>query len=341
MAIVLDNHEERRQTGMKVLVTGSDGFLGSVFCWLARESGDQVLGTGRNPRFVLQGCQSEKLDITDRAACLRVTKAFAPDAIVHCARNVVGLGLCEKERETSFKINATGTLNMVKAAESVGAPFGYISTDWIFDGKKPVGEKYKEDDDVCPLNYYGVTKWAGEQIVEKSKLKWLILRPANIYGVHAFFLEPSSSHDATVMDRTSWIHKMIVKLQQGEEIWLPDTLYQSPVLANQLAEVTLRLLKEGKTGIFNVAGGEVSTRYQFARTAAEVFGLNSKLIAKGTLEELEANWGIPPELSGKIMPINAGLDVQKVEKTLGIKMHSYSDGLAKVRDYLRKRTSQT
>ena len=318
---------------MKVLVTGSDGFVGSVFCWVAREAGDHVVGTSRNLRFTLKGCQSTKLDIADKDACLNIVKAFAPDAIIHCARYTVGLGQCEKDRETAFKINALGTRYMVKGAEGVGASFAYISTDWIFSGKKPPGETYKEDDEACPLNYYGVTKWAGEQEVEKAKVNWLILRPANIYGVHGFFLESPFRPEPAVLERSSWVHKIITRLQQGEEIWLADTLHQSPVFVNQLAEVTLRLLKEGKTGIYNVGGGESTTRYQFTRKAAEIFGLNQALVVKGTLRDLEENWGVSRELSG-IMPLNTSLDVQKVEKALGIKMISFTEGLTRTREFL-------
>ena len=320
---------------MKILVTGGNGFLGSIFCFLAREAGDQVLGTTLNSRFSLRGCETRRLNIRDQEACLEIVRTLNPDVIIHCARYPVGVGQCEKERESSYQINTIGTKNLVRSAEKMGVKFVYISTDWIFNGKKPVGEKYREEDDVCPLNYYGVTKWAGEQEVAGVKTEWLIIRPANIYGLHAAFLEPPYSPGSGTMERSSWAHKMATKLEKGEQIGLPDTMYQSPVLANHLAEVTLRLTKEGKTGIFHVAGREGVSRYQFGKALAETLGLNASLVVKGSLKELEEGWGVPRDLSN-ILPENTSLDVEKVEKTLGVKMLTLSEGLSKMRDYWKR-----
>jgi len=318
---------------MKILVTGSNGFLGSIFCLLALKQGDKVLGTSFHSRFPLRGCETTRLEIRDQQACVELCEAFRPDAVIHCARYVVGIGQCEKEREASFQINCTGTRNMARCAEKVGAFFVYISTDWIFSGNKPVGEKYREEDDPCPLNYYGVTKWAGEQEVVKAKGRWLIARPANIYGVHGLFLQPSAERGNDVLARSSWLHKTVVNLQQGQKVILPDAMYQTPVLANHLAEVSLRLMKEGKTGIYNVAGRDGVTRYEFMRRVADILGLDPTLVAKGTLKELEESWGIPKDLPG-LLPANACLDVEKVEKALGTRMLTIAEGITRIKHHL-------
>lgn len=318
---------------MRVLVTGSNGFLGSVFCFLALKEGDEVLATSFHSQFPLAGCQTKQLDIRDQQACVELCETFRPDAVIHCARYVVGVGQCEKERETSFQINCTGTRNMACCAEKLGAFFVYISTDWIFNGKKLVGEKYREGDDPCPVNYYGVTKWAGEQEVMKMGERWLIVRPANIYGVHAQFLQPVIEKGANALARSSWVHKMVVNLQQGQKVTLPDAMYQTPVLANHLAEVSLRLMKEGKSGIYHIAGRESVTRYEFLRRVAEILGLNATLVTKGTLRELEESWGIPKDLPG-LLPANACLDVEKAEKAVGGRMLTIEEGISRIKDKL-------
>jgi dTDP-4-dehydrorhamnose reductase len=161
----------------------------------------------------------------------------------------------------------------------------------------------------------------------------LISRPANIYGVHALFLQSQTGQAAGALARSSWVHKVVVNLRQGEKVTLPDAMVQSPVLANHLAEVSLRLMKEGKTGIYNVAGREGLTRYQFMRRVAENLNFDPDLIIKGTLGELEEGWGMPKELPG-LLPQNASLDVNKVEKTLGIKMLTVGEGISRIRDQL-------
>jgi dTDP-4-dehydrorhamnose reductase len=318
---------------MKILVTGSSGFLGSIFCLLSIKTGDEVLGTSFHLQLPLKGCENRQLDIRDPQACTDLCAAFRPDAVIHCARYVVGVGQCEKEREISFQINATGARNMARASEKAGAHFVYISTDWIFSGTKPMGEKYSEEDVPCPLNYYGVTKWAGEQEVEKTGGRWLIARPANIYGVHALFQKAASERPNNALSRSSWVHKAVSGLRQGQKITLPDAMIQSPVLADHLAEVSLRLMKEGKTGIYNVAGRESMTRYQFMRRVVDTLGLDPNFVVKGTLEELEQGWGIPKDLPG-LLPANASLDVTKVEKALGTRMLSVSEGISRIKEQL-------
>lgn len=320
---------------MRILVNGSGGFLGSHFCVQGIEAGDEVLGTlfrHQGPAF---GWKTTVLDITNREEARQCCKAFKPDAIIHCARYGGGVGQCEKERLTAFRVNVMGTANLARCAEESEAFFLYISTDWIFSGTKPLGEKYEEDEEPCPLNYYGVTKWAGEVEVARTRGPWLIVRPANIYGVHASFLLSSNQPMEGTLARSSWLHKMIAKLRQREKIALPDTVVQSPVLADHLAEVSLKLLKQGKTGIYHVAGREGVSRFEFLRKATEVLGLDPNSVLKGTLQDLEKSWGIPEELSG-IVPLNAALNVEKVEQTLGIPMLTLSEGISKIKDILLK-----
>jgi dTDP-4-dehydrorhamnose reductase len=126
---------------------------------------------------------------------------------------------------------------------------------------------------------------------------------------------------------------MVVNLQQGQGVTLPDAMYQTPVLANHLAEVSLRLMKEEKSGIYNVAGRDGVTRYEFLRLVAEVLGLNSTLVRRGTLRELEESWGIPKDLPG-LLPSNACLDVEKVEKALGLSMLTIEEGISRIKDKL-------
>lgn len=320
---------------MRILVTGSGGFLGSHFCLRSKEAGDEVLGTLFHSQGLDLGWETKCLDITNPEKAWQCCKAFKPDAIIHCARYGVGVGQCEKDRLTAFRVNALGTAHMARCAERLGAFFLYISTDWIFGGGKPVGEEYKEEDEPCPLNYYGVTKWAGECEVVRTEGPWLIVRPANIYGVHASFLLSPNQPREGALARSSWLHKMIAKLRQREKIALPDTVVQSPVLADHLAEVGLKLLKEGKTGIYHVAGREAVTRFQFLKKGAEVLGLDPDLVLKGTLRDLERSWGIPEALSG-IIPLNAALNVEKIEQTLGIPMLTLSEGISKIKDILLK-----
>lgn len=298
------------------------------------------MGTSFQSQFTFRGVQTRRLDIREQQACLELCEDFRPDTVIHCARYAVSLGQCEKERAISFQINSTGTRNMARCAEKLGASFVYISTDWIFNGDKPAGEKYGEADDACPLNYYGVTKWAGEQEVAKTKGSWLIARPSNIYGVHGLFLDPYGKPGNDVLAKSSWLHKMVASIRNGQRVILPDALYQSPVLANHLAEVCLLLVKEGKSGIYNIAGRDMVTRYKFMTMVAEMLDLDLDLILKGSLMELEESWGVPKDLPG-LLPANTCLDVEKIEKSVGIRMLTVTEGISVIKDQLLRSQQMT
>ena len=60
----------------------------------------------------------------------------------------------------------------------------HVSTDYVFDGKKPIDKFYSEDDKVNPLSRYGRSKLEGERIIQKNMSNFAILRTAWLYGIN-------------------------------------------------------------------------------------------------------------------------------------------------------------
>ena len=59
-------------------------------------------------------------------------------------------------------------------------PFIHISTDYVFDGRKP--SPYHEDDLTAPLGVYGRSKLEGEQAVLGAHPDAMILRTSWLYS---------------------------------------------------------------------------------------------------------------------------------------------------------------
>ena len=88
----------------------------------------------------------------------------------------------ESEAEAAFSLNAEAPRFMAEACAVRNLPFLHVSTDYVFNGTKVVGEGYREDDVVAPLGVYGKTKEAGEQAVRSACPRHIILRTAWVFS---------------------------------------------------------------------------------------------------------------------------------------------------------------
>ena len=108
----------------------------------------------------------------------------------------------------------TGTENVVKASEKHGATLVYISTDYVFDGKKPVGQEWEVDDQPDPQTEYGRTKRMGEELVEKHVSNFYIIRTAWVFGNYG-------KNFVFTMQNLAKTHKTltVVNDQHGRPTW--------------------------------------------------------------------------------------------------------------------------
>src|SRR6266851_3745407 len=159
----------------KLLIIGGTGLVGSKLVSLAGTHGFEAYST-YNGRQV-QSPRSSRLDVTDRTATLDLLEKVRPEVVVdtHALHNV---DYCETHREEASKVNVEGTRNLVDGAAKANARFLYVSTDYVFDGRKG---HYREEDAPNPLHYYAQNKVEAERIVA-SLPSFIISRPSVIYG---------------------------------------------------------------------------------------------------------------------------------------------------------------
>jgi S-adenosylmethionine synthetase len=127
-----------------------------------------------------------KLDILDHKEIERVLDETKPDVVVHCAANRFP-DSCTADPEAAKKLNVHSSRALAEATTARGIFLIYISTDYVFSGKR--GEApYKPDFAPSPPNMYGQTKLDGERAVldvafkTRSKNKVVILRVPVLYG---------------------------------------------------------------------------------------------------------------------------------------------------------------
>ncbi len=154
-----------------ILITGSNGQLGTELRYLLDE---------RNEEYV--AVDVAEMDITDAVKVDEVFAQVKPSLVYHCAAYTAVDAAEDEGKELDYAINVTGTENIAKAAAKYGATLVYISTDYVFDGQKPVGQEWLETDEPDPQTEYGRTKRLGEEAVEKYLDHYYIIRTAWVFG---------------------------------------------------------------------------------------------------------------------------------------------------------------
>jgi len=154
-----------KNSSPKLLVTGGNGQLAQA---LAKHSNIQAL-----PKDVL--------NITDACSIEQAIKHYTPDMIINAAA-YTAVDKAETEKELALQINHLGAKNLAIACQEQHIPLLHVSTDYVFDGK--ANRPYSENDSIHPINFYGESKWLGEQAVREHCEQHYIIRVSGIYSDH-------------------------------------------------------------------------------------------------------------------------------------------------------------
>ena len=222
---------------MKIAVIGATGQLGSDFV--------KVFGEEAIP------ITHKELDVVNMSD-LKILKDISPDVIINTAA-FHKVDRCEDEPEKTFKVNALGARNVAIVNRDIDAINVYISTDYVFDGKKM--KPYIEEDKVSPLNVYGVSKVAGEIFTRTISSKYYILRVASLFGVAG-----ASGKGG------NFIETMINKAKAGENIKVIDDMIMSPTYTRHVAEIFKKMLgKELPYGTYHVVNSGYCSWYELTK----------------------------------------------------------------------------
>src|SRR5215216_943698 len=104
-----------------------------------------------------------------------------PDVIVNAAA-YTAVDKAELERDEAYSINAAAPAVLANKAASIGALLIHYSTDYVFNGHG--SRPWHEEDQPFPINYYGQSKWAGEEAIKASACDYFIFRTSWVYGRH-------------------------------------------------------------------------------------------------------------------------------------------------------------
>lgn len=254
-------------------------------------------------------------DISNAKNVLQRLQNSSAEYVLHLAAytNVDGAEQQKELGEESevWKINVNGTKNVLDACNETGKKLIYISTDMVFDGNQESGSKYSEHDTPNPQNFYAATKYAAEKLVLSSSISSAVLRIA--YPYRAQF------------EKKEYVRIFKWLLEEGKEIKAVDDHYFTPTFIDDIPAVLEKIMQENMTGILHAVGEEYVSPYMVALAVAEKFGLKSYLISPTTRSEFFKEKAI--------RGFNLSLKSDNIS-TLGVRMHSFSEGLELIKQQL-------
>ena len=126
------------------------------------------------------GLSSSDADIRDAGRVLQVLRDTRPEWIVLSAAYTDVDG-CESNAEFAFAVNRDGAVNVGRAAREVGARLMFLSSDYVFDGKKTT--PYETSDPRNPQSVYGRTKAEAEIKLQELIPDCCIVRTSWLFGI--------------------------------------------------------------------------------------------------------------------------------------------------------------
>ena len=175
--------------------------------------------------------------------------------------SVTNVETCEKYKLKAKKIHVNFLDNLVKSCLKKKIKIVHISTDHIFSGAKNTA--YSENDKAFPINYYGKTKYLGEEIVKQYR-NHLILR-TNFFGKN-------------LNSKKSFSDKIYYNLKKKIQINIWSDIYFSPLHVRNVAFIICYLINKKATGVYHLSSSKVS-KYKFSQQIAKILKLEKKLIA--------------------------------------------------------------
>jgi len=297
---------------MRILVTGSNGLLGQKLTELLRTApGVYLIATARGKSVLpITTGEFHLLDISDKADVDTVVSATRPDVIINTAA-MTQVDQCETEREACWKANVTSVENLIQTCQKNNVHLVHVSTDFVFDGSHgPLDETEKPN----PVNYYGESKLAAEQLLQQSSIYWSILRTVLVYGI---------TQDMSRSNIVLWVKN---SLEQGKTIQVVNDQWRTPTLAEDLAMGCYLAATKKASGIFHISGKDFLTPYEIAIQTAAFFKLDKSLIKPTDSAQFKQPAMRPPK---------TGFIIEKARKELGYEPHSFQEGLQVLAQQIR------
>lgn len=296
---------------MKILIIGANGFTGrrmlirfSAGSGLAGGLAYTVAGSSLHPDLLPgSGYRFIPADLLDDPAVEEMIRTVAPDVVVNTSALSVP-DYCEQHRSEAYAMNVSAVRHLAECCERANCRLIHLSTDFVFDGRGRT--LYTETDRPAPVNYYGETKWLGEQAVAEICRRYAIVRVVVVYGKTL----PGQHGNVLQLVKT--------RLENKQPVRVVSDQWRTPTWVEDICSGVELLIASGANGIFHICGRECLSIAEIAYRVADYFRLDRSLILPVTTAEMKET---------TLRPAFSGLSIEKAMRELGYAPHTLEEGL--------------
>jgi dTDP-4-dehydrorhamnose reductase len=287
---------------MRILITGASGLLGLNLA-LETTHRHTVFGTVNHNVLSTDAFTVIQTNLLAPGAVEHLLEHTQPDWIIHCAA-LADLDACEADPLLAKQLNTDLPYTLASHVARSGARLLHVSTDSVFDGLRG---NYTEEDTPSPVGVYTQTKLEGELAVAQADPRAIIAR-VNLFGW-------------SLTGNRSLAEFFFNNLSRGRHVMGFTDVIFCPLLANDLADIFLKMLALNLSGLYHVVNSECLSKYDFGIRLAQRFALDGNLINPTSVSQSGLKAPRSPNLS---------LRSDKLSKALGDSLPTLSTGLDKL-----------
>ena len=280
---------------MKIAVIGSNGQLGS----------DILKTLNANERIQEFPITHQDVELSDYDSVANYLNKINPEVVINCAA-FHQIDKCEQNPSLAFDTNTLGALYVARICSELNALCVYISTDYVYEGIKKT--PYLETDIPSPINIYGTTKLAGENLTTQACENSLIIRLSSLFG------KAGSKGKGG-----NFIETILNKARSEKILQVVNDIHISPTYTKDASMIILELINRNTRGLVNVANSTSPdcTWYLLAKKTFELCNLNVQVDA------ISSN--AYPSIAKR--PTYSVLNNEKAENIIGNKIPDWEDAV--------------
>ncbi|MEX6686920.1 dTDP-4-dehydrorhamnose reductase [Danxiaibacter flavus] len=276
-----------------IIVSGRNGQLGNALEALtASDSANEYIFLGRS-----------ELDLSQPSSISRIFDQYKPSWFINCAA-YTAVDKAESDQENAYAINAEAVGAIATLCEAHNTKLVHISTDYVFNGNGT--SPYRVDEKTEPINYYGYSKWLGENLALKNNPHSVIIRTSWVYSDHG----------------NNFVKTMLRLMKDRSEIRVVSDQIGCPTYAYDLAAAILKIVQETEAGnahygVYHFSNGGAISWCEFASAIRDEAGLHCRVQPIPT-----SDYPTPAK-----RPHYSVMDTQKIQNDFGVQIKPWRDSL--------------